>query len=736
MMPIHISKTSIEKIVTKAADVFKTAEGIPGLLEPSSFGHRIFFEKIPQHIQSDKLKIAVVGVIKSGKSTFVNSIVGKEIVKRGAGVVTSITTRIQKGKKNQAHLYLRSWDDVNAGLRKLMLQGPENIFGKGFPQDFDIRRKNDREILEKAYQEILKALPPDKETFHSEILSIRHALQGFDALKKLVQADETAICFQSQEFEKHKEYTSDPDKAFYIKDVCLSVPAKSLDSYVEIADCQGADSTDPAHLSRILAYLEFSNLMIYCISSRIGLRESDFVFLKRIKSLGLLDNVVFINNCDMTEHDTLEDLLKVEADIREDLSMLEIQPELYSFSFLYNHFSNIKSKISKKDLLRLESWQKEKKMVHYCDLKTSEFNLYFKNMIEKNRHGLLVSNYIKRLLILLNDLSLRIQISLDLLSSDKEREKIAKETVSDFYRNASRIENIVSDSLDKAVQGLKKEIDIHIHEIFFQDKESVLSDIQEYIQLLSIEEDLYEFHGKAAGINEALFFIFKEFHRRVDLYVLETVNPIMKKFIHTQEERIKSFFQSLFESYDVNLLPSVYYPDYKDMLLKENQNKIEFDATNMDEIKKILGIQLPPKVFEAQYSSKIKTRVMTDFGLKALSQFLSSFFDKPTRFSFALALKKAANKIKIENRKIFKRQFEQYGIELKTQYFSPLITSVSREFKEKTRERFNQYQDLNIKIDHFFSFKASEKEDQKAALLSLKQTIEGVVHSIESLRIF
>jgi len=730
-MTTHKPENSIQEIANEAFSIFETVQDIPDLLEFFSYGHRVFFEKLPEYIHSDKLKIAVVGVIKSGKSTFVNSILCKDVVKRGAGVVTSITTRIQKGKKYQAYLYLKSWDDINAGLRKLLLLISDDDAVKGIWEAFDIRRKNDRETLEKVHQKIINAFSPEKDTIHPEILSITHALQGFDALKDLVQPEETVICFESQEFDNYKDYTTDPGKAFYIKDVCLSMPVKTLDPNIEIADCQGADSTDSSQLERILAHIESSNLMIYCISSRTGLRESDMIFLKRIENLGLLDNVIFINNCDLTEHENLEDLLKVEAGILKDLSLLGIKTELYSFSLLYNHFANMKSKISKKDLLRFESWQKEKKMVQYCDLKTREFNLFFKHTIERNRYEFLISNHMKRLSSILSDLTRRIQIFLDLLSSDNEKEETAKKKLSDFYQNALRFETIMADSLENACQGLQKEIDINIYQMFFQDKDSILRDILEYVQLLSIEGEFYQFHGRETGVNEALFLLFKDFQKRVDLYVLEAVNPLLRQFVVLREERIKSFFQSYFKSYHVEFLTMDQYSDLKDNALSESQRIDSLDIADIDEIKKILGIQLPSRVFEVQYTSKMKTKVIANFGLNTVSRFLSSLLDKQSDFSFAPALKKSAEKIKNENLKYFKRQFEQYGKDLKTHYFLPLINAVKRDSKEKINERFRQYQSLNAKTEQFFSLKQSEKEDQKARSLLLKQRVETLTGLIE-----
>lgn len=731
MTTIQSPHHTIEKILAEAGSIFETVQSIPGLLEPSS-QYQTFIEKISDAMVSDKLKIAVVGVIKSGKSTFVNAFLGKEFVKRGAGVVTSITTRIQKGKKNQALIRLKSWDEINAALRKFLLSAPDEVIKEQSSRDFDIRRTNDRKWLEKRYQALIRSLPPDHGAAASEIFTIRHALQGFDALKDLVKSDETVVCFESREFDRYKDYTSDPDKAFYIKDVCLFVTAKDLDPHIEIADCQGADSTDPSQLSRILAYLEFSNLMVYCVSSRTGLREADMVFLKRIKHLGLLENIFFINNCDLTEHETLEDVLKIERNIRQDLCLLGIEPELYSFSLLLNHFSNIPSKISKKDKLRLESWQKEKKTAQYCDLKSHEFKLRFKDRID-GRHDLLIFNPMKRLSVFLNDLTLRTHIFLDLLSSESVKEERAKQAISNFHQNAHRLETLVHDSLENAVQGLQKEIHTHVHQMFFQDKDDVLKDIQEYLSLLSFEIESFKDPGGETGFNGILFLIFKEFQRRVDLYVLEAVMPVLKNFINQEEERIKSFFQSLFESYRVHLLPVDEYSGLKAGFLSEDTKPAGFYAPDLAEIKKILGVQLPAGPFEAQYTSKIKTRVMAGFGLKTLSQFFFSLLDKRSTVSFTPALKKAARNIKTENQKIFKKQFEQFGTDLNSHYFFPLIDATTRDFKEKTKERFKQYAVLNAKTEQFFALKQSEKEEWKIRVLSLQQRIERLMELIDPL---
>jgi len=80
------------------ADLLTTARGIPGL----SGAIRNDWEKTCHHISrpisEDRVHVAVVGSIKSGKSTFINAFLKGDYLKRGAGVVTSIVTRVRKGQ--------------------------------------------------------------------------------------------------------------------------------------------------------------------------------------------------------------------------------------------------------------------------------------------------------------------------------------------------------------------------------------------------------------------------------------------------------------------------------------------------------------------------------------------------------------------------------------------------------------------------------------------------------------
>jgi len=398
---------------------------------------------------------------------------------------------------------------------------------------------------------------------------------------------------------------------------------------------------------------------------------------------------------------------------------------------LYNFFSKLESKLNKKDLSRLKLWQEEKKMVEYCNMKTDEFNCLFKKAINKKRHELLVSNHLKRLLVILSQLDQRADVFLDLLSSDKSKEEKATADLRYLHQNASRLESIVANSIQGAVSGLKDEVESNIKAVFVQDEKTVLKKAQEYIRTMSLDVEQYRSAPKESGFNQILYLLFQDFKRKLDVYVLEAVNPELKRFVEAQEERITSYFQSLFDSYQIDLLKADQYSQFEDAAKLTQQNNFTA-SVDIDEIKKILGLQLPARIFEARYTPRIKANIITGFCLQTLSQILASLSNRTSAVSFSPGLKKAAAKIKKENQKIIKDQFEQYQISLQVNYFLPLIEAATRDFKEKISERFNRYKDFKKEIEHLFSLKHSEKKDQKKKVYAIKKAIASVTDEIVS----
>ncbi|MEA3487329.1 MAG: dynamin family protein, partial [Thermodesulfobacteriota bacterium] len=136
-------KTRLLQINDEFSSLFDTARSIPGISPFPYDQWEKIRHSIEEQIHEDTLKIAVVGAIKSGKSTFINAFLGGDYLKRGAGVVTSIVTKIRKGPALTSSLFFKTWDEVNDEMREAMILFP-SFERHSDDHQFDIRRAEDR----------------------------------------------------------------------------------------------------------------------------------------------------------------------------------------------------------------------------------------------------------------------------------------------------------------------------------------------------------------------------------------------------------------------------------------------------------------------------------------------------------------------------------------------------------------------------------------------------------------
>ena len=88
-------KRDLLKISEDISSLFSDAKSIPGMSDNSFAVWEKTNAGINKQLSEEIIRVAVVGPIKSGKSTFINSLFKGEYLKRGAGVVTSIVTRVR-----------------------------------------------------------------------------------------------------------------------------------------------------------------------------------------------------------------------------------------------------------------------------------------------------------------------------------------------------------------------------------------------------------------------------------------------------------------------------------------------------------------------------------------------------------------------------------------------------------------------------------------------------------------
>ncbi len=133
---------------------------------------------------------------------------------------------------------------------------------------------------------------------------------------------------------RHRELVTREATAVYLKDVLLTIPFPWAAQGVELGDCQGSDSPIPQHLAQVLAYLLKSDLALYVVSSRVGLRQADFQFLAELKRMGLIPHILALLNLDLGEHTSYAEVVRIRDRVTQELASWQPEPRLYAFSAL------------------------------------------------------------------------------------------------------------------------------------------------------------------------------------------------------------------------------------------------------------------------------------------------------------------------------------------------------------------------------------------------------------------
>ncbi|MGE5633038.1 MAG: dynamin family protein [Caulobacteraceae bacterium] len=106
-----MNRENLKKIVEKLSEC-----AVEGKLEHS----RDQLKKLSDRIAEDEIIIAVLSQFKRGKSTFVNFILGEDILPTGVIPITSIVTKIKYGSEKYAVVARENGEKIDVGLNELI----------------------------------------------------------------------------------------------------------------------------------------------------------------------------------------------------------------------------------------------------------------------------------------------------------------------------------------------------------------------------------------------------------------------------------------------------------------------------------------------------------------------------------------------------------------------------------------------------------------------------------------
>lgn len=514
---------------------------------------------ISDSMASPLFRIAVVGTVKSGKSTFINSILQAELLKRGAGIITAFVTRIVDGEKIQGWIELKSWEQINGEIRECLRDLPLvmiNRIGKNFLENCDLRLSENRELLEACIAELKENGMTSTGIIDSNFLILNAYLKGYPSISPLVEDEPKKIIFDQGHILDHQNFVGEESQAVYLKDMEIQYPLSPIGEAIEIADCQGIDSPNPLHFSLVQDYLLKSHFIIYVINSRIGLREADFKLLKAIDKLKLLGNTLFVLNVDLDSHGDLENWKESVERVKQELSFLTSHGDIYDFSCLLQLLESNKDNLDKREKKRLELWESDRNFLEKSKRNFECFIAQLKNMVTYSRLELLVQSVKFRLLMIINTLLQSIKNRMILFGKTEER----LDDISERIEEHSKIMARQLDSVENLIEGLResfrKELGNQVDHFFMGSEGSIIEKTLESIENYSVDSQFIQSamtNQKELLVN--IYSFYHNFRHKVSKFLVEEIKVDILEFakksnvlISSEVERHGKAFWDLFVS--------------------------------------------------------------------------------------------------------------------------------------------------------------------------------------------
>lgn len=546
MISPDIIKKDVSSVTEDMLSSLEQARAIPGLSSGPFREWEQIVSSLLEQLNDQLLRVAVVGAIKSGKSTFINALVGRDYLKRGAGVMTSIITRVRKSPRLEAALDMKSWDEVNDEINKALILFPA-FSESSRTTPFDIRNDRERNELEQVLASLDRAQVLGKETMDSKIALLRSYLRGYDRVRHMLASGSAVQSFEGENrFSRHRDFAGEDSLAVYLKDLLLKVPAVGfLDDYTEIGDCQGVDSINPRHLAMIQEYLLRTNLIIYVISSRTGVRRADVSFLSLIGEMGFSDTILFVLNSDFHEHNDLDDLKNVARRVKEELSMIMGTPEIFVFSALFTLFRAVAQELPEKEILRLEQWKKDEEMAAFSNEEKERFLSVLETRLQQDRVLYLLKNHLERLSAAAENLREWTAFNRKVLSGDLHEARGAVESLQEMRRKLEERKFAIKDSLDGRSVKIKAVVG-HDVERFLDARFGELSlDIRDFVERYTVDLRSRVKNMPEEGFSAHLYGLFQEFRESFEGFIVEKINPRLVSFIREEEKKIEEMFGSV-----------------------------------------------------------------------------------------------------------------------------------------------------------------------------------------------
>ena len=733
-------KLKLLEINSDLSELTQKGASIPGVTKSALSEWTRSCRKLQRQFAEETLRIAVVGTIKSGKSTFMNSLLGGDYLKRGAGVVTSIVTRIHHGPHPVARLFFKSWDEINQDITQALRHMP--LAQEFITQDkFNIRDTQNRETI----RELLESLPVNQLVSNGNrnmnAVLLANYLNGYGRVMDVVAEQNIIKKFENDRFFDHWQYVGDDSLAVYLKDMQLQLNSNAIDSDIELADCQGSDSPNPLHMAMIQDYLQEAHLIIYVVSSRTGLREADIKFLSIIRKMGLSSTVQLVINTDISEHETLSDLHKLVEQITSELALLIPEPQHYAFSALLNLFNFIEGSLTEKDQMRLNQWNQQAELADFSKTEYQRFQRHIRLRIVQKRYHMMLKNQVERHDIILAGMTEWITINRELLSRDDDDISNIVNGIKKQQERLIQVKTGIESTATGAMSKIKNDLNQAVNRFFDNVSGPHISQLIGFIRDYRVDFVKYQEKLTANGFLNTMSLIFQEFKQALDTMMTQETYPEIVNFVKGVEEKIAKQLNATLDPYGC-----IVEQGFLDLRRDLNwlgtdgsaHNSLHlFDMPDFDAVKTTVGLRLPPLAPLLEYTKRIKAEAYINAGyFSVLNMFRKIFKNRSkSRSSYsAKTLQRSVRHMKKQTEESILFEMKNYRENLKFAYLHRLVEEVTQRFSDNLMDRFRSFDSGTAEMTNYVTQLKSDKDRAIQTVIDMERIAALTSEKMKHLR--
>jgi GTPase SAR1 family protein len=694
---------------------------------------------VSESLGDQTLRIAVVGPVKCGKSTFINALQERDLLRRGAGIITAFITRIRAGSEEKGWVEIKSWEEINGEVNEAismvgLTRGSEST------DPVDLRREEDRKRLHQCIQELKQGSLAGGETFDPNVVLIKAYLNGYDTLSAHVKDKPVLLEFGADELNKHQAFVSQESQSVYLRDMELQLPISWLGDMVEIGDCQGSDSPNPLHFALLQEYLLSSHYILYLVSSRVGLRQADLKLIEAIKILRMLPRTLFVLNADFDEHGDVDALQQLQKRLREELSLLIGEPKIYTFSALFQLLEAEESldQLSSREKRRLEGWYEEEAMVEISRRDFEYFRSDLKTLVNRERNRVLYGGVLSHLQRVSQSMKDSVHTRQRLLSKDKEELRVLADDIKTRQQSVAAALDTVEHTLNGLRDSLKEQIRTAVDSYFDTKYGPIISDTMQLIENYQVDSFERIKVAETRKLLANLYLFYQDFRQVLSRHLIDKVNLRIIDFAKKEEENIEKKLKEAAAGYWELLGQAL--RQYQSTLADTGLTLSLAAPERLPEPKRPAIAPPPFSAFIQRSESLGRSSLLLRFGLRRLGHLFSGLKKRVLRRSKAgtgeageEAFREAVTLVKKETQNELLTYFKDYRQNFKFAY----LFSYTEQYAQALLQLFQDIGDATmIDISHLQEVahkKATSQEDTTEDLAIVEHRLNYAEEHLRSL---